>query len=372
MKGFIYGRGLWPMLLSLAVVASVTACQPPEEEGAGDKAAEAAPTEKIARVETVKLSTVDFTDYMLLTGETMAAESVTVSAELPGRVVAEDFEEGDEVKKGEKLVRIDVSVDRTRTGQINMALTQARRDLKRTEGLVSKGLATPADLERAQLQVKNNEYNLRLARQGMGKSTVSTPIAGVIDRKHLSKGEYANPGVPVATVVQIDTLKIEAGLPESQLRYAKEGDKVQVTVPALGLTREGVIKRIAVQANPKNRTFPLEVEIDNKDRRLRAGMRAELRMAARHFKGSVLMPRDALVELLTGRYVYVLNGEKVVRKSVELGVDQGRFVQVNKGLSAGDEVIVVGQRSLSDGDAVKVMKQSPCCTLSKTVAGGNP
>lgn len=337
------------LLLSVPLVA----CQPPEDE----KPEQEAPKEaRIPRVETLKLMPRSFTSYLKLTGETEAIETVTVSAELPGRVVAENFEEGAPVKAGQWLVRIDVRTDRTRVGQIQATLEQARRDLERTRDLLGKGLATPADVERAELQLKTTDYNLRLARQGVGKSTVFAPIQGVVDKQHLKEGEYANPGVPVASIVRYDSLKVQAGLPESQLRYAKEGAAVKVWLPALEVEREGTLKRIGVQANTQNRTFPLEVELPNEDRSLRAGMRAELRLPKASWGDAVLIPRDALVERLDGRVAFVVSDGKVQERQIKLGEPHGELVQVLEGVKAGEELVVVGQRELSSGDAVKVVE----------------
>jgi RND family efflux transporter MFP subunit len=220
-----------------------------------------------------------------------------------------------------------------------------------------------------------NEYNLTMTRQGVGKSSVVSPIDGVVERQGLRAGEYANPGVPVATIVRYDKIKVEAGVPESLIRYAKVGDKVKVWIPALEVEREGSLQRVAVQANAKNRTFPVEVEIPNEDRKIRAGMRAELRMLTGSWEAAVLVPRDALVERLEGRVVFVLAGDKVSARPVRLGEERGALVQVLEGLQAGDEVVVVGQRDLSDGDAVKVTKREACCAAQleqaqQAIAGG--
>jgi RND family efflux transporter MFP subunit len=367
-------RGWWRVVWVVGATSALCAgCKPPEE-GAS---AEAPPVveERVPRVEAVTLSTVPFSSYLRLTGETEAVETVTVSAELPGRVVAANFEEGQEVRAGQWLVRVDARVDRTRAGQLQTSLEQARRDLTRTKELMGKGLSTASEMERAELNVKMNEYNLTMTRQGVGKSSVSSPIDGVVERQGLREGEYANPGVPVATIVRYDKIKVEAGVPESLIRYAKVGDKVKVWIPALEMEREGSLQRVAVQANAKNRTFPVEVEIPNEDKKIRAGMRAELRLLTGSWEAALLVPRDALVERLEGRVVFVLAGDKVSQRAVRLGGERGALVQVVEGLQAGDEVVVVGQRDLSDGDLVKVVKREACCAAQleqaqQAMAGG--
>lgn len=360
---------------ALACLA-LAACKPGGEEGAqpGAKPEAQAPTadgapsaqERIARVETVKLSPMDFVGTAVLTGEAEAEDFVTVSAEMPGRVVASNFDEGVEVEAGQWLLRLDVQIDQTRVKQLETNLAQGRQDLARVEGLLEKGLATPAQVEQARMGVKNGEYSLSMARQGIGKAVVSSPIKGVVDREMLKVGEFAAPGVPVASIVNFDTLLVRAGVPESQVRWAQVGSTTQVLFPALGLEREGKIRRLGIQADRKSRTFPVVIEVENKDRAVRPGMRAEVTMKTEQKAKALMLPREAVIEGLRERAVFVVEGGVALRRVVEVGEGRGRVVEVLSGLNPGDEVILVGQRDLSDKDKVKVLKRSECCDASWT------
>lgn len=358
-------RRLWGVfLIGMLVLAG---CQPKEEEGKGaPKAAEAQDVSK--RVETVKLNAISFVGEATLVGETEADETVTISAELPGRVVASNFEEGATVDAKQWLIRVDVKTDRTRIGLLQENLEQAERDLKRAQDLKTRGLATPSDIERAELAVKNGQYNLRLARQGVSKSTVSTPIKGVVDKEHLKVGEYANPGMPVATVVNYETIVVRAGLPESELRFAQEGKKVKVKILALDIEREGVIRRVGVQANRNSRTFPIEVEVDNGDLGVRAGMRAEVKMPTQSYDNVVAVPRDALIEGVDTRFVFVNKGGKAEKRTIAIGPERGDNVVVTRGLSVGEEVVVVGNRDIADKEVIKVVRSGQCCGAQAALA----
>ncbi len=350
----------WTGLLAVALWASLAvACKPPEE--GEDKGKTPEEKEFKRPVETTKIESVDFVNYIRLLGETEADETVTVASELPGRVISSDMKEGQVVEKNHRLARIDVRTDQTRMGQLRVALDQSKRDLKRSENLLTKGLATPADVERAQLAVDNQEYSLRLLRQGVGKSTVRAPISGIVDRVHVKTGEYVNPGMPVATVVNHDSIIVRAGLPESQIRYGREGATLTIEIPALETRYEGTIRRVGLQADTRNRTFPLEVEIENKDHVLRAGMRAQVLLPASSYKGAVLVPRDAVIEGLTGRFAFVIEGGRAQRRDVTLGDNYEDYVVISKGVKFGEELVVVGQQDLSDKEAVNVVKTGKCC-----------
>jgi HlyD family secretion protein len=180
----------------------------------------------------------------------------------------------------------------------------------------------------------------------------------------LHVGEFAAPGVPVATIVNFDTLLVRAGVPESQVRWATPGSKVEVRFPALGVAREGAVRRLGVQADRKSRTFPVVIEVENKDHAVLPGMRAEVTMKTEQRPGALMIPREAIIEGLKERYVFIVEGDIASRRSVGIGEGRGRVVEALSGLKAGDEIIVIGQRDLSDKDKVKVLKQGQCCDAS--------
>jgi membrane fusion protein (multidrug efflux system) len=342
--------------------------------GGADTSAETAnatPETRLTPVQTIKLSAVDFNTTAKLTGEAEAEETVTVSAEVPGLVFRVDYDEGKEIAKGQRLAQVDSRVDQTRAGQLNANLAQSERDLNRALELQAKGLATEADIERARLAVKNNRYNLRMTRIGVGKSVVNSPVAGVVDKVHTEAGEYANPGQPLVTIVNYDTIVVRAGLPETRVRYARVGETVKIMIPALGLDREGTILRIGIQANTKNRTFPLEISVANTDRQIRPGMRAQVVLPTETFKDALLVPRDTVLDTRDGRFVYIVVNGKATRKAVKLGPDTGELVVVTEGLSSGQEIVNVGHHGLPKTADVEVTASKPCCSEAlKAMEGG--
>ncbi|MBH25095.1 MAG: hypothetical protein CMH57_11695 [Myxococcales bacterium] len=353
-------RGALLLILTVALAQLMSGCGGGDKEG--DGAANAVePENRVTRIQTATIEPVAFTDYELLTGETEAEDTVTVSAENPGRVIAVNFKEGERVKEGQWLVRLDVRSDATRSGQLRVALEQAERDLKRTEELFEKGLATPADRERAKLQVDNARYNLRLTRVGISKSTAVTPLEGIVDQVHIEQGEYAGPGTPIATIVNYDTIVVRAGLPESELLYAKEGREVVVRVTALNKEVKGRIRRIGVQANTNSRTFPVQIEIDNAEHAIRPGMRADVILPTAHYEAGVLVPRMALLESPQGSSLFVHKGGKVEQRRVKLSEGKGAYVLIKEGLSLGEELVVTGQQFLTNGEPVEVTENTPCC-----------
>lgn len=348
-----------PLLLALG-------CKPKEEE----KPAQAeAPVKRASRVEVARISAVPFDAAITLVGQTEANEKITVAAEAPGRVTAVNYDEGQTVTKGQWLARVDASVDRTRLGQLQVGLEQARRDLARLKELKGKGLATDAQIEQAQLGVDNAEYNIRVTRSGLGKTTVNAPISGIVETVHTEAGEYANPGAPLVTILDWDTLLVTAGLPESDLPYAAPGKQVKVHITALNIDVDAKIRRIGVQANTANRTFPLIIEVPNADHKLRPGMRADVILQTERYEAGLMVPRDAVIETVDGRAVFVVEGDTAHRRFVEIGPGKGAYVLITRGVEAGQQVVTVGQRLLSDNEHVQILKTSECCQQQLALNG---
>jgi RND family efflux transporter MFP subunit len=358
----LFSGGL--IVLSSLLLMSAWAC------GSKDKtvSADSAPEEVLVPVETIIVEEVNFTKLVTLVGETEADESVKVSAEMSGLVVSTNFQEGMVVEQGHSLARLDVRTDSLRAKQLRDGLNQAERDLARAIVLEEKGMATKSDVERARMNVRTTKSNLSITRVGVGKSAIKAPIGGVIDQVYLKKGEFAMPGQPVVTIVNSEKIIIRAGLPESQLKYAKEGAAIKVMIPALDLERDGVVKRIGLQANSKNRTFPLQVVVDNEDGAIRSGMRAMVKLPTQRLDKALMVPREVVLDTPDGKIVYLVVGGKASRRKVTLGPDSANRVVLTRGIKLGDEVVIVGQHGLPRSADVDVVGKDRCCR--KQMEGG--
>lgn len=313
-------------------------------------------------VETRVITTRDFTERVEVSAVAEPIFEMRVAAEAPGRVLKAPFEEGDTVKKGDLLLRVDAQLDSARIDLLNSQLASARREYERTKMLASEGLATPQQLDQASSSVDSANLSLKQARVGRGKNTVRSPETGIVARKYVEEGEYAAPGAPIAHLVDYSTIVIEAAVPESDVGFVTKGAEVKVWVPALGEEVTGVVDRRAVIATPKTRTFPVEVHVDNGDLRILPGMRARVIIPRKTWKDAVVVPRDAILQGFSSKEAMVLPTEGDVGNAelhkVETGPARGNEIVITSGLSAGDRLIVKGHRSIVPGTKVKSVRQS--------------
>lgn len=344
------------MLVLIAVLSfAAPACSPPEETPPPAVKVSAIP------VETVIVKTQPFVDMIDVAGVVEPIHEVNVSAEAPGRVLSAPFEEGEKITKGQTLLRVDGELDSARISLLQSQLTTAQREFERTKQLAQQGLATPQQLDQASSAVDGASLSIKQARVGLGKTTVRSPIAGYISKKFAKQGEYVGPGAPLAHIVDYDTVKIIASVPESDVRFITPEKEVDIWIPALDKTYKGKVFRRAIVATAATRTFPVEIHVANPALEILPGMRASVVVPRKDYGETVVVPRDAVLEGFNRQEAMVIGGKGqgddllAELRALELGPAKGTDVAVISGLKAGDQLIVKGHRSLADKARVRVV-----------------
>jgi len=258
-------------------------------------------------------------------------------------------------------MRLNASQGRAAIDRLEVVVDQLETEIERTERLIERGLATQAQLDQLVAERSANREAIGEVRAGVRETNHRAPISGIVTDTFNEEGEFAGQGNAVARIIDIDTIVVEAGLPERDIEYVTEGQVVEVEIVATGAIRAGTITRIGLEANVRNRTFPLEIHIPNEEHSLRAGMRAKVILIKRSISGAVLIPRDAVVQSIEGPEVFLVTDSLAEARAIELGPSQGRYVVVNSGLAVGDELVVRGQRALIQGEELEVMRTTACC-----------
>lgn len=348
-------------------VCAVGACAAPESvegnaEGSGSTGANAdVALERVANVEIVRVTTAPFSDYLELVGETDPVRSAFVSSELPGRIEELNLVEGERVESGATVLRVNTATQATQLDQIQTQRELVELEIDRNERLMERGLGNQATLDQLNNQLEQLDDAENSVRVGLRQATTRAPIAGIVVDRMAEPGELASPGVPVARIVDIDTIVVTIGVPEREIARLDEGMNVDVVFPASGEHRSGRVHRIAVEANRANRTFATEIHIENADHSIRAGMRARVQIPRESRSEAILIPRDAMIEGLNGPEVVVADGEFARVRNVVVGPGRAGFVVVDSGLTAGDRLVVRGHRTVVNGERVLVADLGSCC-----------
>ncbi len=198
--------------------------------------------------------------------------------------------------------------------------------------------------------------HLEVARKALSDATLCAPTSGYIAKRSIEPGDTASPGRPVFEIVQMDPVEVNVGVPETDVSLVKVGQKADITVPALpGKTLQGKVRVINVSADPNTRTYMTRISVANTDHSLRVGMVAEANIRGDRTVSMVTLPGDAVVRDPQGAtqvFVYYPDLKRVYAKRVEIGAVVNKNVEIKSGLSGNELIILAGQTKLRDGLAV--------------------
>lgn len=319
------------------------------------------------------LEPASFADTLGLYGRVEASERLRVTAEIAGRIEAIPFDDGQAVKQGQTLARINARIAEAQVKQAAAQHSLTQATLTRTRALVERQLAARADLDVAEAQAAQAEASHELALANLEKAVIRSAISGVVTNVTARKGEVAAPGVSLLEVVQTETVKVIADVPERDVPLLEVGTRVKLEMEAFpGRTFEGELSQVAMVANGATRTFPVEIVVENGDGALRPGMLARVVLVRRELADVVVVPRDAVLDEADGKSVYVVEDGVATRRIVEVGATRGRFAVATSGVKAGDQLIVLGHRQAVDGQRVEVTKSLRCCSEAASGAAKGP
>jgi len=274
-----------------------------------------------------------------------------ITAQAGGRLKQLLVKVGDRVGAGQAVARMEA----TQAAQAQIQLADAKTNFARMDELYKVGGVSKAQWE----QAKSAVDQAKLAYGNAAENTVlRSPISGFVTAKNYDNGDMTSPQLPVVVIQQIAPVKAVIGVSEQYYSYLKKGAAATLSVDALGEeTFSGVVTNIFPTLDPVTHTVSTEIEVANKDLKLRPGMYARVHLDF-GTKEALTVPDKAIVRQAGSgaRYVYVFSGGKAVYRAVELGQQQGDLYEVVSGLNAGDQVIISAPSNLKNGLSVKLRK----------------
>ena len=306
------------------------------------------------KVGTVRTGTIS--EEASAVGNLLANESVMIRPERDGRISAIHFTEGQTVRKGEKLVSLDTAEIEAQLAATSSELTLNRSRFKRAQELQEKKFISAQALDDAREALNQSAARQAEVKARLEKSTVVAPFEGVAGLRQVSPGAYVKAGQDVARLEGIGMLKLDFRLPELYLGRIKPRQEVVVRVDAYAdETFRGEIYAIEPAVEESSRTVLLRARVPNPAVRLKPGMFARVALVLETRDSALIIPEQALVPQGKERYVYRLADGKAVMERVDVGLRRPGEVEVRKGLTAGQTIIVDGQLRLRDGAPVTVL-----------------
>jgi RND family efflux transporter MFP subunit len=212
------------------------------------------------------------------------------------------------------------------------------------------------DKDLAQAAFNQATAQLDVSRKALSDATLCAPATGYVSRRLIEPGNTAAPGHPVFEIISIDPVEVNVGVPETDVRVVRVGQKASISVPALpGRSFEGTVRLINVSADPGTRTYMTRITVPNPDHLLRIGMVAEATILGDATVSMLTLPGNAVVRDPQGAtqvYVYYPDQKRVYAKRVDIGATVGRGVEIKGGLSGNELVVLGGHARLRDGMTV--------------------
>lgn len=304
------------------------------------------------KVSTLLIKPEPFTETLNATGSLLADEGVELQAEINGKVAAIRFREGSRVRRGELLVKLNDADLRAQRelAKHNLELAQLRE--QRVGQLVKEGIVTASDYDTARFEVAARIDQISIIDAQIEKTEVRAPFDGVVGLRYVSEGSYVNATTRVATLQQIDRLKVNFSVPEKYAGRIKVGSPIQFAIVGSGRRFAGAIYAYDPRIDAGTRTVVIRAACANPDGLLLPGAFANVELQLAQLDDAILVPAEAVIPGVSDKNVFVLVDGKAERRPVEIGTRTANQVQILSGLAAGDRLIVSGLQQMRAGLAV--------------------
>lgn len=289
-------------------------------------------------------------------GTATANEAIVVTAQETDKIEALLFDDGDLVKRGQLLVRMNIKEEQARLNELKINLAEAKRQLNRVKGLVKEKAASQQLLDEREAQVDALIAQIDVAEAQIADREIRAPFDGLLGVRQVSDGALVRPGDQITTLDDIQTLKVDFSVAERHLPSVKLGQKVEATSIAYpGRVFEGEISHIDSRVDAATRAVRVRAKISNPELLIRPGMLLQI-LVQKSVSQSLVIPESALVPIDDQQYVFVVEEGKAKRLTVQLGVRKPGQVQILSGLTEGQQVVTQGTLRLQDGTAVKIVE----------------
>lgn len=315
---------------------------------------------RVINVEVMEVQVAGFTELIRLTGTAMANQDIMIAAEESGVVREVYAEKGDWVQSGQQIAKIDDRVLSAQVSQARAASELADEIWRRRKTLfeVDQVGSELAYLE-ARYAAEQSQANLAALQERLERTVVRSPISGVMDSRGVEVGTMVQPGTTLARVVVLNPVKVVAGVPERYAAHVARGAKVGVEFAALNQTYEATLTYVGAAVEPRSRTFPVEFRIPNPQGTIKPEMIANIGLVKATIDEAVVVPEESLVRVENGFVAFVVKGsgeeQRVEARRVVRGAAQQNQVVVEEGLEPGDQLVVVGQQQVANGDRVRIV-----------------
>lgn len=350
MKQFI------PYFSTLAIASLALIISSCSSETQSKNVENAADSTNAIPVETAMATRGTISAYYSTTATLEAEEEAMVVAKVQGIVRDLNIEEGDYVKQGQVMARLEdeqLAIEATRA---KATMDRLYNEFQRNKELFDRKLISAEQYENSKFEYESQKAAYDLAQLKVEYSQIKAPISGVISQRLIKIGNMVNANQEVFKITDFDPLLAVLHVPEHEMNKIKKNQETAIEVDAISnQTFTGRVLRISPVINPETGTFKVTVVINDESRRLKPGMFGRVQIVYDTRKNALMIPKEAVMTEDGANSVYVLNNKLVFRRPIQTGYINGSNIEVVEGLADGDSVVTIGHSSLQDSALVQVV-----------------
>lgn len=291
---------------------------------------------------------------ILATGTLLANEEVELRSEMTGRVTGVFFTEGKQVKKGERLLQINDSDLKAQLKRKEIEEKQAALEESRERKLLEIKVISQEEYDKVVNALQMIQAERETLESQIEKMKITAPFDGVIGLRHVSEGGYVSPDILIATMQDVDPLKVEFSVPEKYAGRLADGKDVVVQVGDSPEGRKGVIYAIESKIDLNTRTITARAKIPNPGATLIPGSFARVEITLEEIPDAIVIPSESVIPGISGETVFICANGKAKSVAIKSGIRTDSGVQITQGLAAEDTLIITGLLQLSEGKGVQI------------------
>lgn len=289
-------------------------------------------------------------------GTIISNEEVEIRSEISGKITKIYFKEGDKVKQGELLLKINDDELQARLHSAQSRQKLAEQQEERQRQLVEKNLVSQVDYDKYVNELDVIKAEVQLLRAQLDKTEIRTPFDGIIGLRYVSEGSYLSPTTLITTFQDINTVKIDFTFPEKYSREIKSGNKITFNVQGTSRKFTGTVYAISPKVDPNTRTLRVRAICPNHDGYLLPGRFANVEVLLKE-KEALAVPSYAVIPEMKKHKIFIYSYGKAEERTIEIGTRTEEHVEVVNGLKSGDTLITSGILQLRSGMTVKLSKE---------------
>ena len=301
----------------------------------------------------VKGETLD--NVIRTTGTVLAFEDVDLTAETSGRVIKIYFTEGGHINKGDLLIKINDEDLQAQLKKTQLQIKLAEEQLKRQEELLKISATSQEEYDITMNQLGSLKADKDVITTSINKTEIRAPFNGVIGLKYVNEGSYVSPTSKIASVQNINPVKIDFSIPEKYSALVSKGDAVSFRTEATSQHFIGKVFAIEPKIDLATRTLQIRAICDNKNEKILPGSFVKIELRLKETVGALMIPTQAVIPVLKGQTVFISKNGVAQSVPVRTGIRTDIKIEVTEGISEGDTLITTGMNSLKPNTPVTVV-----------------